>query len=127
MSGETFVVGSAAQLGRLVLLLRRMTFERPWKVTLERVEPRAGTDQEAVLRGIERAISEFTGQDMPSVHDELLAQHYGVERIPLRGGGELVRPARRTRTGAKPLKRGEMRDHIKFAEAFAASLGIELP
>ena len=127
MTRETIILGHATAARRLIMRLMGLTFDRPWKVTIERVEPGAGTDQEAVLRGKERSIAEFTGHDPDEVHEEMLARHYGTEEVDLGGGRILIRPARRTRTGPKKLNRSEMGDHIRYVEAFAArELGLEL-
>lgn len=127
MRAETFILGQASDLRRVIAFVNRITFDgRPWKVTIERVEPGAGTDQEAVLRGMERQIAEHTGNDPEDVHDALLRKHYGVEKVEI-GGAVLERPARRTRTGRNKLKRSEMHDHLRYVEAFAAAeLGLQV-
>lgn len=123
MSAETFVVGSAAQLGRLVLLLRRMTFERPWKVTLERVEPRRSIPQNDKLRAMERQIAEHCGYAVDELHEILLAARFGTKEIRFRSGVLMERPARRS----SELTRQEMADYITWVQAFAAQhLGMEL-
>lgn len=124
---ETFIIANAGHVRRLIAWFGRISFDnRPWKVTVQRIEPGAGTDQEAVLRGMERQIAEFTGNDPDTVHETLLAKHYGTEKIEL-AGAVLTRPARRTRTGEHKLSRSEMRDHMRFVEAFAAAeLGLDV-
>lgn len=122
MSAETFLLTNVGQVRRFVMWLGRLSFDKPWKVTIQRVERGSTVEQEAVLRGKERQIAEFTGHDPDEIHDEMLAQHYGTEQV-----GKLIRPARRTRTGPNPLTAGEMGDHIRFVEAFAArELGMSL-
>ncbi len=127
MSRETIILSHGVSARRFIQRLMGLTFDRPWKITLEQVTGRARTDQEAVLRGKERIISEFTGQDMEDVHDLMLARHYGTERVELGGGKYMERPARRTRTGENPLSPQEMREHITFVEAFGATeLGLRM-
>lgn len=128
MREQTFVIGSAWQaLSQVIPFVKRLTFEKPWRITFQLVEPGSTLDQQATLRGIEQKICDHTGEDMPRVHDELLCRHYGTEQIDLGNGNIHVRPARRTRTGPNPLSESEMQEHIEYVRAFAASeCGIEL-
>lgn len=127
MSAETFVLTSVGQVHRFAGWLARLTFEKPWRVTIERMEPRARVDQEAVLRGMERKIAEFTGHEPDEVHDVMLARHYGTVVVDLGHGRKLERPARRTRTGENKLSETEMREHMRFVEAFASTeLGLDV-
>lgn len=123
---ETIYLRSGADVLRFFAFLKRLTFATPWKVTLERVERRARVDQEAVLRGFERAICEHTGQDIPTIHDELLMMRWGVKEHVCRDGTVMRVPARRTRTGDNPLNESEMREHMRFVEAEARSMGVDL-
>lgn len=127
MSAEVFIVQHAVDLRRFIAWCGRLTFERGWKISVERLTPRARVDQEAVLRGKERQISEFTGQDPDDIHERMLVLHYGTDRVEVGNGQIWERPARRTRTGPNPLNEDEMRDHIRYVESFAASeLGMSL-
>jgi len=123
MSPDTFIIGSASQVGRFVLFLKSLTFERPWKVTIERVEPYRTVEQNAVLRGFVRQIAEFTGEEPDRMHEILLARRFGSERVELGGGNFINRPARRS----SDLSRREMADYMTWVQAFAAEhLGMEL-
>lgn len=125
--GDTYVISNIAALKRFIAWLWTLDFSKPWAFQVKRVEPGASVELEAVLRGIERQISEFTGNDMETVHDEMLILHYGAETIKLRDGSTLRRPSRRTRTGPNKLSYSEMVQHIRWVEAFAASdLGMNL-
>lgn len=127
MSGDVYVISNIAALKRFIAWLWTLDFSKPWAFQVKRVEPGASVELEAVLRGKERQISEFTGNDMETVHDEMLALHYGVETLTLRNGDVMRRPARRTRTGANKLSYSEMVQHIRWVEGFAASdLGMSL-
>lgn len=127
MREQVFIVQHGVHMRRLFAWLGQLTFERGWKITVERLNPKARVDQEAVLRGKERTIALETDNDAEAVHDRMLAMHYGTERIELGEGRFWERPARRTRTGKNPLSQDEMRDHILFVEAFAArELGLNL-
>lgn len=120
---DTYILANANQVRRFTAWLGRLTFDKPWKVTIERIEPGSSIEQECVLRGMEKAISEFTGHDKEEVHEMMLARHYGTEEVDLGNGQKLVRPARRTRTGANPLKYPEMREHMRFVEAVGREIG----
>lgn len=127
MSGDTYIISNIAALKRFIAWLWTLDFSKPWAFQVKRVEPGASVELEAVLRGKERQISEFTGNDMETVHDEMLSLHYGVETITLRNGIAMTRPARRTRTGPNKLSYSEMVQHIRWVEAFAAAdLGMSL-
>jgi len=125
MSGETFVIGSASQVGRFVMFLKSLTFERPWKVTIERVEPRRSVSQNDKLRAMEREIAQHTGYDPDELHELLLARRFGTQRIHL-GQVEradryntpayIVRPAMRS----SELTRAQMADYITWVQAFAS-------
>jgi hypothetical protein len=119
---DTFILGNVGQVRRFIAWLGGLTFDKPWKVTVERIEPGSSIEQECVLRGIEKAIADFTGHDKEEVHEMMLARHYGVEEVDLGNGQKLVRP-RRTRTGTNPLKHPEMREHMRFVEAVGRELG----
>lgn len=125
MSRETVVLTHAMSARRLITRLLGLTFEKPWRITIERVDGRARTDQEAVLRGKERIIADHTGHDPDEVHEQMLSRHYGTVTIDLGNGKTMDRPARRTRTGDNPLSPQEMTDHIRWVEAFASTeLGL---
>lgn len=124
---ETFVVSTASEIRRFVAWLGARSFKYALQITVKRVDREAGVDQEAVLRGMERRIADFTGHEPDEVHDEMLARHYGTVEVDLGGGKKLVRPARRTRTGENSLGRAEMQQHMRFVEAFAArELGLQV-
>lgn len=121
-TAETFVLANVGQVRRFVMWLGRLSFDKPWKVTIQQVSRGSTVEQEAVLRGKERQIAEFTGHDPDEIHEQMLADHYGTEQV-----GKLIRPARRTRTGPNSLNAAEMSDHIRWVEAFAArELGMSL-
>jgi hypothetical protein len=123
VSADTFVIGSASQVGRFVLFLKSLTFERPWKVTIERVEPRRSIPQNDKLRAMEREIAQTTGHDPDELHEILLARHFGTQRVELGGGKFINRPALRS----SDLTRAQMGDYITWVHAFAAEhLGMEL-
>lgn len=127
MSAQVFIVQHGVHMRRLFAWLGQLTFERGWKITVERLNPRARVDQEAVLRGKERQIADETGHDPDEIHERMLVMHFGTERIEIGQGVVWERPARRTRTGDKPLDEHEMRDHIIWVEAWAArELGLNL-
>jgi hypothetical protein len=126
MSGETYVISNIGSLKRFIAWLWTLDFSKPWMFTVKRVEPGASVELEAVLRGKERLISEFTGHDMEEIHDAMLIRHYGKETIILKDGTEWERPARRTRTGKNKLSYSETVEHVRFVEAFGATLGIRM-
>jgi hypothetical protein len=126
MSGETYVVDSIASLRRLIDWLRTLDFRKPWSITVKRIEPGASVELEAVLRGKERLIADFTGHDMEEIHEEMLIRHYGKRTITFTDGTTREVPARRTRTGKDKLAYSEMVQHIRFVEAFGAQLGIQM-
>lgn len=127
MSAETFILTNAGAAVRFIGFLRSLRFDKPWKVTIQRIEPGARVDQEAVLRGKERRIADYTGHDAEEVHDMMLARHFGTETVDLGNGKQLVRPARRTRSGSNPLNESEMRQHMRFVETFGATeLGLDM-
>lgn len=120
MSSDTYVVDNQMSLGRLLKWLATLDYRKAWRITVERLEPKAGVDQEAVLRGKEAKIAEFTGDTPAFVHDWLLYLNWGGQIYFPRPGVYFVVPDRRTRTGENPLRRSEMTRHIQFVEAFAA-------
>lgn len=125
MSRETIILTHGVSARRLIQRLMGLTFEKPWKITIEQVTGRARTSQEAVLRGKERIIADYTGHDPDEVHEQMLARHYGTIDVDLGNGRTWSRPARRTRTGDNPLSPAEMSQHIMFVEAFGATeLGL---
>lgn len=127
MSTESYVIDSISSLRRFMDWLRQLDFRKPWIISIKRLEPGASVEQEAVLRGKERLISQFTGHDMEEVHDEMLIRHYGKKTITFRDGTTMEMPARRTRTGKDKLGYSEMLEHIRFVEAFgAAELGLQM-
>lgn len=132
LSDETFIVGGDgnASMRSLCRWLWTLDLTKRWKVTVGRLEPKAGVDQEAVLRGKEAKIAAHVGyegrSELEDLHDEFLKMHYGVEKVQL-GNRTIERPLRRTRTGKNPLKRHEMTEHLRFVERFAAQeLGVEV-
>lgn len=123
MSGDVFLLSNVGQVRRFMAWLTGLSFDKAWKVTVERIERGSSIEQECVLRGMEKAIADFTGHDKDEVHEMMLARHYGTEDIDLGNGQKLVRPKRRTRTGTDPLKHPEMAEHMRFVEAVGRELG----
>lgn len=117
---DSYVIDNPTTLARLVRWLGTLDFKRTWRITVERIEPKSGVDQEAVLRGKEAKIAAFTGDTPAFIHDWLLYLHYGGELYFPRPGVYFVVPYRRTRTGENPLRRSEMTDHLRFVDAWAA-------
>lgn len=121
---DQIVLRSGTDVLQAIALLKRLGFKKPVLLTLKTIEPKARTDQEAVLRGMESKIARHTGTGPQSVHDELLKAHYGVIRIQA-GKHVFEEPARRTRSGPNPLGESEMQEHLRFVEAWAATeLGL---
>lgn len=123
MRQETFVLQHAHAARRLIQRLMGMTFDRPWKVTIEPVTGGRTVDQNAKWRAIVRDIAEFTGEDAEDMHEILLARRFGIEEVKLGQGRTMQRPARRS----SDLSKAEMADLITWGQAFAArELGLEL-
>lgn len=123
MSTETIFVGNALSARRLVQRLLSLTFDKPWKVTLQRIEGGRTVEQNAVLRGKVRVIAEFTGEDPDRMHEILLARRFGTEDVDLGGGKTMQRPARRS----SDLSHAEMSEYMHWIDAFAArELALEL-
>lgn len=121
MAAETFIIQSPAMMQRLVTYLaRQRDFSVPWRIEIEQCLEVAGQDQEAVLRGKESKIARHTGYGAEEIHEIMLSEHYGTEKIEV-GGHIWERPRRRTRTGPNKLNREEMKEHIRFVESFAAT------
>lgn len=123
MSSDPIILTNATAARRLIQRLMSLTFERPWKVTIERVVGGRTVEQNAVLRGMERTIAEFVGEDPDAMHEILLARRFGTVEISLGEGRTMQRPARRS----SDLNRTEMADYLRWVEAFAArELALEL-
>lgn len=123
MHEETFVLSHAQSARRLIMRLMNLTFDKPWKVTIGRVTGGRTTDQNAKWRAMVRDIAEHTGEDPDRMHEILLAQRFGTERIDMGHGEFFHRPARRS----SDLDKKEMAELITWGQAFAArELGLEL-
>jgi hypothetical protein len=120
---ETFHLTHAQAARRLIMRLMGLTFDRPWKVTIERIDSTRTLDQNAKWRAMVRDIAEHTGEDPDRMHEVLLAERFGTERVELGNGKHMDRPARRS----SELTKQEMADLITWGQAFAARvLGLEL-
>ena len=123
MRQETFVLQHAHAARRLITRLMGMTFDRPWKVTIEPVTGGRTLDQNTKWRAMVRDIAEHTGEDPDDMHEILLARRFGTELVDLGHGKHMHRPARRS----SDLTKQEMADLITWGQAFAArELGLEL-
>lgn len=124
MSADTFVLGSAAAVQRLVSQLLRLQFAPgwAWKVTVEKVDPRGTSAQMAKIRAIVSDMAEQTGEDAELLYEKLLARRFGVEEIDLGNGRVMARPAKRV----SELGRQGRSDYIDWLQALAAEYGVRL-
>lgn len=70
MSAETFHLRSASQVGSFVLFLRRLTFDRPWRVTIERVDEHGSEGQRKKIRAIVGEMAMHSGEEAELRHGE---------------------------------------------------------
>jgi hypothetical protein len=110
------------------VLVRDLTPDKAWSVTIEEVKPRRSDSQNAflwavvypsILEGGGEALKGFRATDL---HEWFLGDMWGWET--LEGfGRKRMRPVRRSSTMTKQ----EFSDYIAFIEQKALDMGIEIP
>lgn len=123
MSAESYFVANDVTARRLITRLMSLSFEKPWKITIERVTGKRTVEDNAVIRGMARTIAEFTGEEPDRVYEVLLARRFGTEDVPIGNGRFMQRPAKRV----SDLDHDQALAYMRWIEAFAASeIGIDL-
>lgn len=121
MSGETFILGGSAQVGRLVLWLKNQVFApgRAMKITIDWCDPKGTDAQRGKLRAMERAMARHCGYQPDELHEALLASRFGTKRIEILKGCFVERPARRS----SELKKPELSAYIDWVDGVGRDAG----
>lgn len=121
MSAEQFLIGSYSQIGRLVLMLKGMTFKpgRHLKVSLEWIDPKGTDAQRVKIRAMVRDLAKHSGYDPEDLYEVVLAQKYGTRRVEVLKGCFVERPARRV----SDLTKAERSNLIDWLEGVGRDAG----
>jgi hypothetical protein len=110
------------------VLVRDLTPDKAWSVTIEEVKPRRSDAQNAFLWAVvypsllEGSNGLLDGWKAPDLHEYFLGEMWGWET--LEGfGRKRMRPIRRSSTMTKT----EFSDYIAFIEQKALDMGIAIP
>lgn len=120
MSAETFHLRSASQVGSFVLFLRRLTFDRPWRVTIERVDEHGSDGQRRMIRATVGDMAMHTGEDAKLLYEQLLARRFGLIEKPVGDGRMFSEPAKRV----SDMSWKERSDYIDWLHSLCAEYGV---
>lgn len=121
MSAEQFLIGNFHQVGRLVLMLKGMTFKpgRCLKVSLEWIDPKGTDAQRVKIRAMVRDIAKHSGYDADDLYEAMLAQKYGTRKVEILKGCFVERPARRV----SDLDKAERSRYIEWLQDVGEKAG----
>lgn len=121
MSAEQYLIGSYGQVGRLVLMLKGMTFVpgRHLKVSLEWIDPRGTDAQRVKIRAMVGQLAKHAGYSAEDLYEILLAHRFGTKTCEVLKGCKIERPARRV----SDLKKEERSAYIDWLHELGSSMG----
>jgi hypothetical protein len=109
---------------RATKVIMSLPTDKPWMVTIEPYQRRRTEQQNRYLWGVCYAtmIQHLPGWRAEDVHEFMLGEHFGWEKLEGLGGIRL-RPI----LGSSRLNKQDFSDHIAFIQQKAAELGIFIP
>lgn len=121
MSAEQYLIGSYGQVGRLVLMLKGMTFKpgRHLKVSLEWIDPKGTDAQRVKIRAMVGEMAKHCGYSPEDLYEICLAHRFGTKKVEVLKGCVIERPARRV----TELKKEERSAYIDWLHELGQTMG----
>ena len=125
---QTFVLHKDATrervLGNLVRFVQSLPDSKAWKVEVAQYARRRSDEQNRYLWGVVYPAFEqaLEGWDKEDIHEYLLGEHFGWQRIEGMGRAK-VKPLKRS----SKLTKAEFADYVDFCQRKGAEHGIYVP
>ena len=125
---QTFVLHKDATrervLGNLVRFVQSLPDSKAWKVEIAQYARRRSDEQNRYLWGVVYPAFEqaLEGWDKEDIHEYLLGEHFGWQRIEGMGRAK-VKPLKRS----SKLTKAEFADYVDFCQRKGAEHGIYVP